>query len=130
MQYLGIFFFGGRCSIFTLPSFRGRCSPSHTHIHINRTLANFFPDTLLTSGGFCPTRSQDIILMWLKIAPPKMDLQRLPENMANRSISTLLRLHEWLRMIGERYVIFLHAQKNSMSNIIKPGDSRWQSGKM
>ena len=26
----------------------------HTHIHINRTLANFFPDTLLTSGGFHP----------------------------------------------------------------------------
>ena len=53
MQYLGVFF-GGRCTIFTLPFFRGRCSPSHTHKHINRTLANFFPDTLLTSGGFHP----------------------------------------------------------------------------
>ena len=28
--------------------------PHHTHIHINRTLANFFPDTLLTSGRFHP----------------------------------------------------------------------------
>ena len=54
MQYLSVFFFGGRCNIFTLPSFRGRCSPSHTHIHISRTLANFFPDTFLTSGGFYP----------------------------------------------------------------------------
>ena len=26
----------------------------NTHIHINRTLANFFPNTLLTSGGFRP----------------------------------------------------------------------------
>ena len=51
---LGRFFFGGRCSIFTLPFFRGRCSPSHTHIHINRTLANFFPDTIFASGGFYP----------------------------------------------------------------------------
>ena len=28
--------------------------PHHTHIHINRTLANFFPDTILASGGFYP----------------------------------------------------------------------------
>ena len=47
------FFFGGRCSIFTLPFFVAGIA-HHTHIHINRTLANFFPDTLLTSGGFHP----------------------------------------------------------------------------
>ena len=53
---LGCFFFGGMCNIFTLPFFfvPGVAHNTHTHIHINRTLANFFPDTLLTSGGFHP----------------------------------------------------------------------------
>ena len=53
MQYLGVFF-GGKCSIFTLPFFFVAGVAHHTHIHINRTLANFFPDTLLTFGGFHP----------------------------------------------------------------------------
>ena len=53
---LGCFFFGGKCNMFTLPFFfvAGVAHNTHTHIHINRTLANFFPDTLLTSGGFHP----------------------------------------------------------------------------
>ena len=53
MQYLGVFC-RWQVQYFYFTFFRGRCSPSHTHIHINRTLANFFPDTLLTSGGFHP----------------------------------------------------------------------------
>ena len=40
---LGCFFFGGKCSIFTLPFFfRGRCSPSHTHTH-KQNSREFFP---------------------------------------------------------------------------------------
>ena len=37
-----VFFFGGRCSIFTSPSFRGRCSPLHTHTH-KQNSRDFFP---------------------------------------------------------------------------------------
>ena len=54
MQYLGVFFSVAGAVFLLYVFFRGRCSPSHTHIHIDRTLANFYPDTILASGGFYP----------------------------------------------------------------------------
>ena len=53
MQYLG-FFFPVAGAVFLLYLFFVAGVAHHTHVHINRTLANFFPDTLLTSGGFRP----------------------------------------------------------------------------
>ena len=53
MQYLGVFF-SVAGAVFLLYLFFVAGVAHHTHIHINRTLANFFPDTLLTSGGFHP----------------------------------------------------------------------------
>ena len=53
MQYLGVFF-SVAGAVFLLYLFFVAGVPHHTHIHINRTLANFSPDTLLTSGGFHP----------------------------------------------------------------------------
>ena len=55
MQYLGVFF-SVAGAVFLLYVFfvAGVAHHTHTHIHINRTLADFFPDTLLTSGGFHP----------------------------------------------------------------------------
>ena len=55
MQYLGVFFsVAGAVFLLYLLFVAGVAHNTHTHIHINRTLANFFPDTLLTSGGFHP----------------------------------------------------------------------------
>ena len=48
------FFFSVAGAVFLLYLFFVAGVAHHTHIHINRTLANFFPDTLLTSGGFHP----------------------------------------------------------------------------
>ena len=42
------------CLLYLFFFVAGVAHNTHTHIHINRTLANFFPDTLLTSGGFHP----------------------------------------------------------------------------
>ena len=53
MQYLGVFF-SVAGAVFLLYLFFVAGVAHHAHIHINRTLANFFPDTLLTSGGFRP----------------------------------------------------------------------------
>ena len=53
MQYLGVFF-SVAGAVFLLYLFFVAGVAHHTHIHINRTLANFSPDTLLTSGGFHP----------------------------------------------------------------------------
>ena len=53
MQYLGVFF-SVAGAVFLLYLFFVAGVAHHTHININRTLANFFPDTLLTSGGFHP----------------------------------------------------------------------------
>ena len=55
MQYLGVFF-GGKCNMFTLPFFffvAGVAHNTHTHTH-KQNSRDFFPDTLLTSGGFHP----------------------------------------------------------------------------
>ena len=55
MQYLDVFFsVAGAVFLLYLLFVAGVAHNTHTHIHINRTLANFFPDTLLTSGGFHP----------------------------------------------------------------------------
>ena len=48
------FFFSVAGAVFLLYLFFVAGVAHHAHIHINRTLANFFPDTLLTSGGFRP----------------------------------------------------------------------------
>ena len=48
------FFFSVAGAVFLLYLFFVAGVAHHTHVHINRTLANFFPDTLLTSGGFHP----------------------------------------------------------------------------
>ena len=48
------FFFSVAGAVFLLYLFFVAGVAHHTHIHINRTLANFSPDTLLTSGGFHP----------------------------------------------------------------------------
>ena len=53
MQYLGVFF-SVAGAVFLLYLLFVAGVAHNTHIHINRTLANFFPDTLLTSGGFYP----------------------------------------------------------------------------
>ena len=53
MQYLGVSFsVAGAAFLFYLLFVAGE--PHHTHIHIDRTLANFFPDAILASGGFYP----------------------------------------------------------------------------
>ena len=53
MQYLGVFFsVAGAAFLFYLLFVAG--VPHHRHIHIDRTLANFFPDAILASGGFYP----------------------------------------------------------------------------
>ena len=56
MQSLGGFFSvaSAICLLYLFFFVAGVAHNTHTHIHINRTLANFFPDTLLTSGGFHP----------------------------------------------------------------------------
>ena len=51
MQYLGGFF-SVAGAVFLLYLFFVAGVAHHTHIHINRTLANFSPDTLLTSEDF------------------------------------------------------------------------------
>ena len=53
MQYLGVFF-SVAGAVFLLYVFFVAGVAHHTHIHIDRTLANFFPDTILASGGFYP----------------------------------------------------------------------------
>ena len=54
MQYLGVFFrWQVHYFYFTFFFFVAGVA-HHTHIHVNRILANSFPDTLLTSGGFHP----------------------------------------------------------------------------
>ena len=53
MQYLSVFF-SVAGAIFLLYLLFVAGVAHHTHIHISRTLANFFPDTFLTSGGFYP----------------------------------------------------------------------------
>ena len=51
MQYLSVFFsVAGAIFLLYLLFVAG---VAH-HTHISRTLANFFPDTFLTSGGFYP----------------------------------------------------------------------------
>ena len=54
MQYLGVFFSVAGAVFLLYLFFFVAGVAQHTHIHMNRTLANFFPDTLLTSGGFHP----------------------------------------------------------------------------
>ena len=54
MQYLGVFFFRWQVQYFYFTFFFVAGVAHHTHIHIDRTLANFFPDTILASGGFYP----------------------------------------------------------------------------
>ena len=54
MQYLGVFFSVAGAVFLLYLFFFVAGVAHHTHIHINRTLANFFPDTILTSGGFHP----------------------------------------------------------------------------
>ena len=53
MQYLGVFF-SVAGAVFLLYLFFVAGVAHHTHVHIDRTLANFFPDTILASGGFYP----------------------------------------------------------------------------
>ena len=50
---LGCFFSVASAVFLLYLFFRGRCSPSHTHTH-KQNSREFFPDTLLTSGGFHP----------------------------------------------------------------------------
>ena len=39
------------CSTWAFFSVAGVAHNTHTHIHINRTLANFFADTILATGA-------------------------------------------------------------------------------
>ena len=54
MQYLGVFFSVAGALFLLYLFFFVAGVAHHTHIHVNRILANSFPDTLLTSGGFHP----------------------------------------------------------------------------
>ena len=65
MQYLSVFF-SVAGAIFLLYLLFVAGVAHHTHIHISRTLANFFPDTFLTSGGFYPkpTYETNVAFFW------------------------------------------------------------------
>ena len=54
MQYLGVFFSVAGALFLLYLFFFVAGVAHHTHINVNRILANSFPDTLLTSGGFHP----------------------------------------------------------------------------